>query len=113
MANDPTTLAFILEQMAGAGDVSARPMFGEHGLYCDGKMVAMMCDGRLFVKPTAGGRAFAGDLEELPPYPGAKPCLLVDAARGDDRDWVARLVAITAAELSPPRPRAARGAKSR
>jgi TfoX/Sxy family transcriptional regulator of competence genes len=33
-------------------------MFGEYGLYSSGKMVALVCDDALYVKPTAAGRAF-------------------------------------------------------
>lgn len=36
MASDPKTVAFIVEQAAGAGEVRAKAMFGEYGLYCDG-----------------------------------------------------------------------------
>ncbi|MEI9892034.1 MAG: TfoX/Sxy family protein [Caulobacteraceae bacterium] len=81
MASNPKTVAFIVEQAAAAGAVSSKPMFGEYGLYCDGKMVAMVCDDRLFVKPTATGRILARGAQEAPPYPGAKPCLLIDPER--------------------------------
>ena len=105
MASDPKTVAFIVDQLAAAGEVSAKPMFGEYGVYCDGRMVALICDEQLFVKPTPGGRAFAGAIDEAPPYPGAKPCLLVDADRWDDADWLAELVRISTAELPMPKPK--------
>ena len=78
-------------------------MFGEYGLYCDGKMFAIVGDDQLFVKPTAGGRAFAPDAEEASPYPGAKPCLLIDADSWDDSDWLSGLVRITVEELPAPK----------
>jgi len=112
MATDRSTVSFIVHQLSGAGDVLAKPMFGEFGLYCDGKMVAMICDRQLFIKPTAGGRAFAPDLEEASPYPGAKPCLLIDPDRWDDSDWLVEIVGVTSAELPLPRPKAPRKAKS-
>lgn len=68
----------------------------------------MVCDDRLFVKPSPAGRAFAPDAEEAQPYSGAKPCLLIDAELWDDRDWLAELFRITAAALPPPEPRAKR-----
>ena len=43
MASQQGTVDFIVEQMARAGAVSARKMFGEYGIYCDGKMVALVC----------------------------------------------------------------------
>ncbi len=105
MASDRRIVDFIVDQIAAAGDVAAKPMFGEYGLYCDGRMVALVCDDRLFVKPTEGGRAVAGDVEEAAPYPGAKPCLSIDQDRWDDRDWLTDLIRVTAAELPLPKPR--------
>jgi TfoX/Sxy family transcriptional regulator of competence genes len=105
MASDRRTVDFIIDQIAAAGDVAAKPMFGEYGLYCDGRMVALVCDDRLFVKPTAGGRLVAGDVEEDAPYPGAKPCLLIDQDRWDDGDWLTDLIRVSAAELPLPKPR--------
>ncbi|KVC88559.1 competence protein TfoX [Burkholderia ubonensis] len=105
MASSQSTVDFIVEQMAAAGAVSARKMFGEYGIYCDGKMVALVCDDRLFVKPTPDGKAFLGECEEGPPYPGAKPCLVISGERWDEREWLSRLIRITAAQLPPPKPR--------
>jgi TfoX/Sxy family transcriptional regulator of competence genes len=96
MSSKQSTVDFLVEQMAGAGAVSAKKMFGEYGLYCDGKMVGLICDDQLFIKPTAPGKAFAGDLREGCPYPGAKPCLLVPGGKWDDREWLAQLIKISA-----------------
>ena len=106
MASDSKTVTFIVDQTSGAGDVRAKPMFGEYGIYCDGKMVAMICDDQLFVKPTPAGRSIARNVGEAPPYPGAKPCLLIDAGYWDDRDWLTELFRVSAAALPHPKPRA-------
>lgn len=110
MATDRKTVDYILDQMANAGAVSAKPMFGEYGVYCDGKMVAIVADDQLFIKPTAAGRALAPDAELAPPYPGAKPSLLIEAERWDDADWLANLVRATASELPLPKPKPAKKA---
>jgi TfoX/Sxy family transcriptional regulator of competence genes len=99
MSSQQNTVDFVLEQMAGAGAVSARKMFGEYGLYCDGKYVASVCDDRLFVKPTPGGREFIGAVVEAPPYPGAKLCFLIEGDSWDNAEWLAELIRITAREL--------------
>jgi TfoX/Sxy family transcriptional regulator of competence genes len=99
MATQQSTADYIVEQAAGAGQVSARKMFGEYGLYCDGKMVAVIGDDQLFVKPTPGGRAHAGDVVEASPYPGAKPCLLIPGELWEDADWMAALIQVTAAQM--------------
>jgi TfoX/Sxy family transcriptional regulator of competence genes len=79
-------------------------MFGGHSLYCDGRLVALIGDGELFVKPTPGGRALARDVAEASPYPGAKPCLII-AEQIDNAVWLAELIATTARELSDPTPK--------
>ncbi len=93
----------IREQAAGAGTVTTRPMFGEYALYCDGRLVALICDDRLFLKPTAAGRRLLDPVEEAPPYPGAKPFLVVSAELWDEADRLAELVRASAAELPPPK----------
>ena len=108
MSTDPKTVAFIVDQAARAGAVSSKSMFGEYGVYCDGRMVALVCDNRLYVKPTAGGRAFSDGAEDAPPYPGAKPCLLIEPDRWDDGDWLSELFRISAAELPLPKLKAKR-----
>lgn len=105
MASGQSTVDFILEQIADAGEVSARKMFGEYGLYCDGRVVGLICDDTLFVKPTVAGDAFAPGVERAPPYPGAKPYLMIDADRLEDADWLADLVRRTTAELPLPKPK--------
>jgi TfoX/Sxy family transcriptional regulator of competence genes len=105
MASRQSTVDYIVEQVSGAGSVSARKMFGEYGIYVGGLMVASVCDDQLFVKPTPGGRALASDCEEAPPYDGAKPCLLIGPEHIEDSAWLVRLFQITSAELPPPRPK--------
>ncbi len=105
MASHQGTVDYILEQMEGAGRVQARRMFGEYGLYCDGIFVALVCDDRLYVKPTEAGHRHAGPIGEGQPYPGAKPHLLVPSERWDDAAWLAGLIRITAAALPPSAPK--------
>lgn len=69
MASDRRTIDYILDQIASAGDVAAKPMFGEYGLYVDGRMVALVCDDQLFVKPTPSGRAIAPEAPRHIPMP--------------------------------------------
>lgn len=82
--------------------VTHRKMFGEYGVFCDGKMFGLVCDDRFFVKPTDGGRAFIGAVVEAPPYPGARPCFLIEE-RLDDGQWLTELARITVRELPVPK----------
>ena len=104
MTSDLGFVEYVSDQMCGAGEVSFRKMFGEYAVYCDSKVVALVCDDRLYVKQTAAGRAFIGDVVEAPPYDGAKPYFLIED-RLDDRTWMANLVRLTAEELPAPKPK--------
>ncbi len=102
MASQQSIADYIAEQLTGA-EVAAREMFGEFGLFAEGKMVALICDDQLYVKPTAAGRAFLGDCREGQPYPRAKLHFLIPAERWDDPEWLTELIRLTAAELPPPK----------
>lgn len=104
MASDPDFVEYVCDQISAAGRIAYRKMFGDYAIYCDGKVVALVCDNQFFVKPTAAGRAVAGNVTEAPPYPGAKLYWLM-GEEVDDRDWIANLIRITERELPPPKPR--------
>ncbi len=104
MSSDPGFVEYICDQVDDAGVISSRKMFGEWAIYSGQKVVALVCDDRLFVRPTAAGRAFIGGPTELPPYPGAKPHFLVED-RIDDREWLTELIRVTEREITPPKPK--------
>ena len=104
MATDLEFMEFLADQMAGAGEISHRKMFGEYAVYLGGKVVALVCDNQLFVKPTAAGRAFIGAPVEAPAYPGAKNSFLIEDAF-EDREWISELIRITARDLPAPKPK--------
>ena len=93
MATTKEYLNFVLEQLAGLDEISARPMMGEYVIYCGGKVVGGIYDNRFLVKPTVSalqileesGREIAMDI----PYPGAKELLVVDV---DDSELTCRLI---------------------
>ena len=106
MASQQSTVDYVLEQIGGAGSVSARKMFGEYGVYCDGRIVALICDDQFYLKPTPAGRALLGaEIDEQPPYPGAKPSYRIAGDRWDDADWMSELVRVTTAALPLPKPK--------
>jgi len=110
MASDQEFVQFLTEQMAQAGPVTYRKMFGDYALYLDGKVIALVCDDQLFIKPTAAGQSFLGDPTLAPPYTGAKPYFLIDSL--DDPDFLANLARLTAAELPLPKPKKPRQPRS-
>jgi len=47
---DDGLLAHVRELLDPLGRISLRPMFGGHGVYCDGLFFAIVIDGRLYLK---------------------------------------------------------------
>jgi len=105
MSTSQSTLDFLLDQLATAGQVTAKKMFGEYCLYLAGKPVALICDDQMFLKPTSAGKSMLAEVLEGAPYPGAKPHLLIPADQWEDREWFCRLIQATAHELPQPKPR--------
>ena len=104
MSSEINFVEFVVDQIEDAGSITYRKMFGEYTLYVDGKILGLVCDNQFFIKPTAGGRAFLGDVVEAPPYPGAKPMFLIEELL-EDGGRVSDLVRITAGELPEPKPK--------
>lgn len=107
MASDPHTVEFIVEHMSlVAPSARSRPMFGEHAIYCEDRVVALVCDNRLFVKMTPGTSEIVRDqTETAPPYPGAKECYVIDEALWRDAEYLGSLATRAAADLPKPKPR--------
>ncbi|MET0289618.1 MAG: TfoX/Sxy family protein [Pseudoxanthomonas sp.] len=103
MATASSFIEEILAQARLGGALEAKKMFGEYALYLDGKVVALACDNQLFVKPTPAGEALLDAHLLAPPYPGAKPHLLVDPV--EQADSLAAVLRATAAALPLPKPR--------
>jgi len=103
MSSNQNTVDFLMKQIAGAGNVSARKMFGEYGVYCDGKMVASICENQLFLKPTESARAYIGQVIEAPPYPGARLSFLIPNDRWGEKEWLCELIRITIRDLPVPK----------
>jgi TfoX/Sxy family transcriptional regulator of competence genes len=107
MATSPHTIDFLLGQLRGLPQVRARKMFGEYALYLDDRVVGLVCDDRLYVKPLDAARVLLGvDVEEAPPYPGAKLHLVVPEERWCEDPWFADLLLAIAAALPAPKRRA-------
>ena len=109
MASDLSFVEYVRDQMHGAGAVTFKKMFGEYALYIDEKIVALVCDNQLFVKPTKAGRALLGAVTEASPYAGAKPQLLI-REQLEDQELVVALMRATAAELPMPKPKPVKNA---
>lgn len=103
MASTPEYVSYLCEQLRGTGTISARPTFGEYGLYWDGKLIGLICDNQLFIKKTAAGAALLPDPVEVPPYPGAKLYFLIDCT--DSPEILLPFLRATWEELPFPKPK--------
>jgi DNA transformation protein and related proteins len=99
MASNQETVVFITEQMNGSGNVRSRKMFGDYAVYCDDKVVALVCDDTLYLKVTEKGETLLNHAQKGQPYPNAKPALIVDEDYWDDREFMTKLVQETADAL--------------
>ena len=104
MANDLDFIEFVVDQIDASCDIRFRHMFGGCTLYSHDKVVALICDDQLFVKPTEAGRSFIAEVVEAPPYEGAKNSFLI-GDQIEDAAWLTELIKRTEAELPKPRPR--------
>jgi DNA transformation protein and related proteins len=112
MASDLTFVEYVRDQLNDLGKVSFRKMFGEYALYYEEKVVALVCDNQLFIKPTASGRSIIGSVVEAFPYPGAKLHFLI-REQLDNRQWLSNLIQVTASEVPAPKPKKVKSKKAK
>ncbi len=107
MASNIQFIEFVTAQIKNAGEITAKKMFGEYALYADGKIFGLVCDNKLYIKPTISGRAYIKYVVESPAYEGAKPSFLIEE-NVEDSQWLSELIRITIQELPEPKPKKAK-----
>lgn len=103
MASSNDFVQFIADQCSGACEIVVKKMFGDYGIYCNGKIFGLICDDRFFLKPTEEARPLLRTVELRPPYDGAKDYFYITDV--DDRDYLAALVSETCKALPEPKKR--------
>ena len=103
MASSLDFVQYIAEQCSGAGEIVTKKMFGDFGIYLDGKIFGLICDDNFYLKPTESVRPLLRTLDMRPPYPGAKDYFYI--ADVDDRDYLSMLVRKTCEALPEPKPK--------
>ena len=98
MPNEQVFLDYVYEQLESLGDIKIKKMFGGATLYFEDKILGLITDNQLFIKRTPAGKAFIGEVVEVPPYPGAKDHYLIGEEL-DDKDWLCELILVSAREL--------------
>lgn len=103
MSSSIDFVEYVCEQTSGAGEISYKKMFGEYAIYCNSKIIGLICDNQFFLKETLAGKALLTEIIELPPYPGAKNHFVIDFL--DDKEYLSSLVQATYSELPVPKPK--------
>lgn len=101
MASKLSFVEYVIEQAREAGEITYKKMFGEYGIYCNGKIVGLICDNTLYVKKTKAGSAVCPKLEEGVPYTSAKPHFVFENV--EDKETLARFLRETYNELPEPK----------
>jgi TfoX/Sxy family transcriptional regulator of competence genes len=101
MASNADFVQYIADQCSGAGEIVTKKMFGDYGIYCDGKIFGLICDDCFYLKPTEEGRKLLRVEDMRPPYEGAKDYFYI--ADVDDRDYLSTLVRETCKALPMPK----------
>ena len=101
MASNLEYVQYVCDQMRDAGEITYRKMFGEYAIYCNSKVIGLICDDQAYIKPTSAGEVLIPNATKEPPYSGAKPYIVLEDL--DNRDLVTRLVIATYEELPMPK----------
>jgi TfoX/Sxy family transcriptional regulator of competence genes len=89
MASDIDFVRYVSDQLADAGNISFKKMFGEYLVYVNQKPVVLICENTAFVKKLDCVAAFFEGGETGYPYSGAKEHYVVDV---DNREQLLQIV---------------------
>lgn len=103
MATSKEYATYIEDQLQHIQGIYLKKMFGEYGLFYQDKMVGLVCDDQLFIKPTKKGEEILVDLTFGVPYTKAKPYYLIDDP--ENREMLSELILKTYEELPLPKPK--------
>ena len=101
MASHTDYVEYIADQCSGAGEIVTKKMFGDYGIYCNGKIFGLICDDCFYLKPVEDIRHLLRVVDMRPPYDGAKDYYFI--ADVDDRDYLSMLVRETCKLLPEPK----------
>ena len=80
MATAKETVDYIIHKL-GDNNFSYRPMFGEYALYCNSKVIGLVCDDVLFVKIIPASNELEKLCDKSTPYPGAKLYYVIEESQ--------------------------------
>ena len=104
MSSSYDYLEFVLDQLSGLDSIDYRYMFGSFAIYYRGKVAGFIINDRLLIKAVPSAKVLMPEVEQVPPFPGGKPMLLVEDYL-EDRDFMKTLFERMYDELSFPKPK--------
>lgn len=103
MASSTNFVEYACAQMGGAGSIISKKMFGEYGIYLNGKIIGLICNNQFFLKVTDAGRVNLKKAVEAPAYSGSKLYFLIEDL--EDMDNLVAAVLATYEELPEAKPK--------
>jgi TfoX/Sxy family transcriptional regulator of competence genes len=91
MSTSTDFIDFVIEQIAGVGDIRYRKMFGEFMVYVNDKPILLICDNTVFVKMHEQISDLMKTAQKGFPYQGAKQHYILDI---DDRNLATQVIKI-------------------
>lgn len=104
MATDLSFVEYVVEQSQFGDRLTYKKMFGEYALYLGGKVIALVCDNSLFIKPSDATATHTRGLPQRPPYPGAKPHPVGDSLL-DEPALLHEVLLATGKSIPAPKPK--------
>lgn len=68
---------YVAECLAPIGGCATRKMMGDYCLYFYGKVIGLICDNQLFLKPTPSVLRLFPDADRSYPYDGSKTLMVI------------------------------------
>lgn len=102
MASSTEFIDFVCSQIAGAGMIRAKKMFGDYCIYVDEKPALLVCDNIVYIKKHDAIAKFMHDAECGFPYDGAKEHYIIDI---DHRKEAVNVIKALLPHLLYPKPK--------
>jgi TfoX/Sxy family transcriptional regulator of competence genes len=98
---------YIQDQCSFLGYVTFKKMFGEYGMFYKEKMVGVLADNKLYIKPTDEGKSYLIQPQYEAFYAKGKPYFLIEDT--DNRESLWKLIVITYDALPMPKEKKKKG----
>ena len=101
MASTLEFVQYVAGQLAEAGEITYKKLFGEYGLWCHGLFFGTVEDNQFYIKITDAGHRMLPEAEPAAPHGGTPGMYCVEDL--EDRGFLKTLVQETCTELQQPK----------